>query len=56
MSKQHEQRINYPKLAPEAIEILVKLETYIRGSGLEPMFDKIVGVHKIGNFTVISED
>jgi DNA repair exonuclease SbcCD ATPase subunit len=28
----------------------------IRGSGLEPMFDKIVGVHKIGNFTVISED
>ncbi len=42
MSKQHEQRINYPKLAPEAIEILVKLETYIRGSGLEPALIELV--------------
>lgn len=31
-----EQRINYSKAAPEGVEILRKLESYIKKSGLEP--------------------
>ena len=31
-----EQRINYSKAAPEGVEILHKLESYIKKAGLEP--------------------
>jgi AhpD family alkylhydroperoxidase len=31
-----DQRINYGKLAPEGIRALDGLETYLRGSGLDP--------------------
>ena len=31
-----DQRINYGKLAPEGIRALGGLETYLRGSGLDP--------------------
>ena len=31
-----DERINYGKVAPEAIRALSGLDTYVRGSGLEP--------------------
>jgi AhpD family alkylhydroperoxidase len=38
----NDQRINYSKIAPEGAAILVKLETYIRSTGLEPELIELV--------------
>ncbi len=37
-----EPRLNYPKIAPEGIQILGKLEAYIKHSGLEPELIELV--------------
>lgn len=37
-----EQRLKYPQISPEGVEILAKLEAYIKKSGLEPGLVELV--------------
>jgi AhpD family alkylhydroperoxidase len=39
---ENERRIDYSKIAPEGVAILLKLETYIKNSGLDPTLKELV--------------